>query len=180
MDPVSITAGFLGVLDVALRATSALTKYARDTKTASSDRKALAEETFFLSKLLQRLRDRAQTARHHDTWLADHKEIVGHFEAAYDDLAMTLKLDGATGRIEERTRLRAAYTKAKWSFSKAEVYSLLERVTRLQQYANVLLADDQQSVSLDLVQINITTVMLNPGCLLQHPSRANRSEATGR
>ncbi|KAL8967442.1 MAG: hypothetical protein Q9197_005429 [Variospora fuerteventurae] len=146
MDAVSITAGFLGVLDVALRATSALTKYARDTKTASSDRKALAEETLFLSKLLQRLRDRAQTARHDDTWLADHKEIVGHFEAAYDDLAVTLKLDGVTGRIEERTRLRAAYTKAKWSFSKAEVYSLLERVTRLQQYANVLLADDQHTL----------------------------------
>ncbi|KAL9020272.1 MAG: hypothetical protein Q9185_002452 [Variospora sp. 1 TL-2023] len=146
MDPVSITAGFLGVLDVALRATSALTKYARDTKTASSDRKALAEETLFLSKLLQRLRDRAQTARHDDTWLADHKEIVGYFEAAYDDLAVTLKLDGVTGRIEERTRLRAAYTKAKWSFSKAEVYSLLERVTRLQQYANVLLADDQHTL----------------------------------
>ncbi|KAL8911366.1 MAG: hypothetical protein Q9171_003460 [Xanthocarpia ochracea] len=147
MDPISIAAGFLGVLDVALRATSALFKYARDTKNASSDRKILAEETLLLSKLLHRLRDRAQTARHDDTWLADHKEIVGHFEAAYDDLAMTLKLDGVTGRIKQGSRLRAAYTTAKWSFSKSEVYSLLERVTRLQQHANLLLADDQQSVT---------------------------------
>lgn len=76
-------------------------KYARDTKNASSDRKLLAEETLFLSKLLQRLRDRAQTARHDDTWLADHKDIVGQFEVAYDDLAMTLKLDSVTGTIKE-------------------------------------------------------------------------------
>lgn len=147
MDPISITAGFLGVIDVALRTTSALVKYARDTKNASTDRNMLAEESLFLSKLLQRIRDRAQTSRHDETWLADHKDIVRQFEAAYDDLAMTLKFDEATGRIKEGSRLRAAYTTAKWSFSKSEVYSLLERITRLQQHANILLADDQQSVT---------------------------------
>lgn len=146
MDPISVTAGLVGVIDVALRTTSALVKYARDTKNASSDRKMLAEETLFLSKLLQRLRDRAQTARHDETWLADHKDIVRQFEAAYDDLAMTLKFDTVTRKIKEESRLRAARSMAKWSFSKSEVYSLLERITRLQQYVNVLLADDQQSV----------------------------------
>ncbi|KAI4169534.1 MAG: hypothetical protein LQ343_005614 [Gyalolechia ehrenbergii] len=146
MDPISITAGFLGVIDVALRTTSALVKYARDTKNASTDRNMLAEESLFLSKLLQRIRDRAQTSRHDETWLADHKDIVRQFEAAYDDLAMTLKFDEATGRIKEGSRLRAAYTTAKWSFSKSEVYSLLERITRLQQHANILLADDQHTL----------------------------------
>ena len=146
MDPLSFIASLVGVIDAALRTTSALVKYARDTKNASSDRKTLAEETLLLSKLLQRLRDRAQTARHDETWLADHKDIARQFEAAYDDLAMTLKFDAVTGKIKEESKLRAARTMAKWSFSKSEVYSLLERITRLQQHANVLLADDQQSV----------------------------------
>ncbi|KAL8699530.1 MAG: hypothetical protein Q9201_005958 [Fulgogasparrea decipioides] len=89
MDPFSITASLLCVVDAVLRTTTALAKYARDTKDASSDRKFLAEETLFLSKLLQRLRDRAEKARSDETWLADHKDIVRQFEAAYDDLAMT-------------------------------------------------------------------------------------------
>ena len=146
MDPLSVTANLVRVIDGALRITFALGEYARDTKNASSDRKLLAEETIFLSKLLQRLRDRAQTARHDETWLADHKDIVRQFAAAYDDLAMTLNFDAVTGKIKEESKLRAARTMAKWSFSKSDVYSLLERITRLQQYANVLLADDQRSV----------------------------------
>ncbi|KAL8760997.1 MAG: hypothetical protein Q9184_002849 [Pyrenodesmia sp. 2 TL-2023] len=63
MDPISIAAGFLGTLDVALRTTSALVKYARDTKNAdfATEPKARATMT---------------------PGLADHKEIVRHFEAA--------------------------------------------------------------------------------------------------
>ena len=102
----------------------------------------LAEETLFLSKLLQRLRHRAQTAEHDETWLADHKDIVRQLEAAYDDLAMTLKLNAVTGKIKEESNPRAIRTMAKWSFSKSEVYSLVKRITRLQQHANVLLVDD--------------------------------------
>ena len=168
MDPLSFTAGLVGVIDAALRTTSALVKYARDTKNASPDRKMLAEETLLLSKLLQRLRDRAQTARHDETWLAEHKDIVRQFEAAYDDLAMTLKFDTVTGKIKEESKLRAARTIAKWSFSKSEVYSLLERITRLQQHANVLLADDQQLFS-QFAHCNVLVVLIIRR-LLQHAS----------
>lgn len=166
MDPISIAASLLSVVDVALRTTTALVKYARDTKNASSDRKLLAEETLFLSKLLQRLRDRAEKARSDETWLADHKDIVRQFEAAYDDLAMTLSIDAVTGQVKQESKMRAARTKLTWSFSKSEVYSLLERVTRLQQYANLLLVDDQQLV----IQLffDPALVLLTLGHPLQH------------
>ena len=143
MEPLSAAAGLFGVVDVALRTTSALVQYAREAKHASSDRKLLAEEAAFLSKLLERLRHRARESRHDGVWLDDHKDIVRQFEQAYDDLAMTLKYDVVAGKMKEQSRLQAARTAAKWSFSKSEVYSLLERVTRLQQYANLLLSDDQ-------------------------------------
>lgn len=103
MDPLSITANFVAVINASLRTPSALVQYARDTKNASSDRKLLAEETVSLSKLLQRLRDRAQTKCHDKTWLADHKDIVRQYEAAYDDLAITLKFDTVTGTIKEES-----------------------------------------------------------------------------
>lgn len=154
MDPLSIVgvgANLAGVVEVALRTTAALIKYARDTKYVSSDRKLLAEETEFLSKLLQRLRDRAQSARQDETWLSEHKAIVRQFEAAYDDLAMTLKYDAVTGKIRQESKFQAARSIAKWSFTKSEIYSLLERITRLQQHANMLLSDDQQRVFQSMV-----------------------------
>ena len=144
MDPLSAALSIHSVISIALQTTSALVKYAKDTKHASSDRKMLAEEASFLSKLLERLRDRAQTARQDEAWLNDRKDIIRQFEAAYDDLAMTLKYDAVTGKIREETKLQMARSVVKWSFTKSEVYALLERVTRLQQYASLLLADDQQ------------------------------------
>ncbi|KAL8683685.1 MAG: hypothetical protein Q9186_000319 [Xanthomendoza sp. 1 TL-2023] len=146
MDPLSITASLLSVIDAALRTTSALVKYARDAKNASSDRKLLAEETILLSKILQRLQDRAAKAHSSDTWLADHKDVVRQFQAAYDDLVITLRIDAVTGQIKQESKLKVTRTMLSWSFSKSELYSLLERITRLQQYANLLLVDDQHTL----------------------------------
>ncbi|KAL8689285.1 MAG: hypothetical protein Q9224_004672, partial [Gallowayella concinna] len=126
MDPLSITASLLSVIDAALRTTSALVKYARDAKNASSDRKLLAEETILLSKILQRLQDRAAKAHSSDTWLADHKDVVRQFQAAYDDLVITLRIDAVTGQIKQESKLKVTRTMLTWSFSKSELYSLLE------------------------------------------------------
>lgn len=144
MDPVSAAASIVGIVEVALGTTSTLIKYARETKNASSNRKLLAEEAAFLYRLLERLRQRTRESRYDETWLGDHENIIRQFEEAYDDLATTLKYDVSGGKIKEESRFRSARTVAKWPFTKSEVYSLLERVTRLQQYANLLLVDDQQ------------------------------------
>ncbi|KAL8796216.1 MAG: hypothetical protein Q9182_007404 [Xanthomendoza sp. 2 TL-2023] len=126
MDPLSITASLLAVVDAALQTTSALAKYARDTKNMSSDRNLLAEETLLLSKILQRLQDRATKACSGDTWLADHEDILRQFKAAYDDLVSALKIDAVTGQIKQENKLQVARTILTWSFSKSEIHSLLE------------------------------------------------------
>ena len=143
MDPLSAAAALISVVDVAVRVTTALVGYAKDSKNASTDRKLLAEEAQILCKLLERLRVRAQKGGRDDNWLDDHKAIVGQFEAAYIDLATALKVDTATGKIKEESRFKTIRSSARWSFTKSEVYSLLERITRLQQYANMLLSNDQ-------------------------------------
>lgn len=105
MEPLGVTARLAGVVDLALRTTPALIIYARDTKHASSDRKLLGEETLFLSKLLHRLRDRAQAVRHDEARVDDHEDIVRLFEAAHDDLAMTLKYDAVSGKVSQENKL---------------------------------------------------------------------------
>lgn len=57
MDPISVVASVLGITDVALRTTSALINYARDTQNSTADRELLAEEATTLQTLLQQLQD---------------------------------------------------------------------------------------------------------------------------
>ncbi|KAL8636119.1 MAG: hypothetical protein Q9228_006451 [Teloschistes exilis] len=143
MDPLSVAVSFLSVIDRVLRTITALAKYARDTDNAPSDGKLLAGELILLSILLHRLRDRVENAHFNQTWLADRKDIVRHFEAVYDDLAMTLRIDTATGQIKQENKWNPARTMFLWSFSKSERYLLLEHIARLQRHACLLLVNDQ-------------------------------------
>jgi hypothetical protein len=131
------------VVECSLRATSALHEYTSNTRNASNDRKLLVEETSSLSHTLKKLRIRAVNARSDDQWLERRTDLVRQLSRAYDDLATTLNVDTSAGRLKSESRSRAVWNVAKWSFTKAETYSLLERVTRLQLYANTLLLDEQ-------------------------------------
>jgi hypothetical protein len=146
MEPISLAATVVSLTDVALRTSSALIKYSKDAKHASRDRKLLAEEASFLSKLLERLRERASASDQESTWAEGHRDIVGQFAAAYQDLVDLLNFDISTGKPKDETRFRSLCTSAKWSFSKSEVYDILQRITRLQQYTNVLLLDKQHDI----------------------------------
>lgn len=148
MDPFSAAAAVVGLADVALRTASALIEYTNNTQNASLDRKLLAEETYSLSKMLERLRTHLQNPDFDDKWLEERKDLVRQFARAYDELAASLNFDAFTGQLKQESRLKAIRTLSKWSFTKSEVYSLLERVTRLQQYLNMLLLEEQQSVQL--------------------------------
>ena len=147
MDPLSAIASVINVLDVALRTTSALVKNANDARSASIERRVLAEEAACLLIILQRLQDRARGKALDLGWLNGRNDLVQQFRRAYDDLAAALNLDVTTGQSKREGRFKAFRTVAKWSFSKSEVYALIERVTRLQQYANMILLNDQMRVS---------------------------------
>ena len=145
MEAIGAAATILQVADVALRTTYALIEYTRDTKNASSDRKALAEEVQSLSGLLERLRARAETSHPDDKWLEQRTGLVQQFARAYDDLSTTLKINVDTKQPEQESRVKTMQIIAAWSFTKSEVYSMLERITRLQLYANTLLFDEQST-----------------------------------
>ncbi|SLM37659.1 Ankyrin repeat-containing domain [Lasallia pustulata] len=96
--------------------------------------------------MLERLRSRLQSPAFDDKWLEQRKDIVRQFARAYDELAASLNFDVSTGQLKQESRLKAVRTLSKWSFAKSEVYSLLEKITRLQQYANTLLLEEQHSL----------------------------------
>ena len=68
---------------------------------------------------------------------------LSQLQQAYGDLAKILKIDVAVGTLKKEDRLHSFLIAAKWPFSKTDVYSILERVSRLQQYVNAILLADQ-------------------------------------
>jgi hypothetical protein len=141
MDAFGTVASVFGTLEIALRATSAPIKYTHDVKTASIEKQMLADETASLLQILERLQIHMKDARFDSSWLESRQEIVRQFQMACNDLSSSLKVNLGTGKLNRASKLLSA---AKWAFSKSEVYSLLKRVTRLQQYANTLLVTDQR------------------------------------
>lgn len=146
MDPFSAAVTVVQILDVALRATSALIEYSRNTRNASKDRRMLAEEARALFKYLERLHVRAGNTHTSDQWLEERTELTRQFARAYEDLAAILKIDTDTGHLKQESRTKAIQTIATWSFTKSEVFSVLERISRLQLYANTLLLHEQNAL----------------------------------
>ena len=146
MDPLTAVgsiSALVSLLDFALRTAVVLVEYTRNTEHAGADRQILAEETVSLSKLLSRLQARLKSPTTDQSWIDQRVDLLRQFARAYVDLAASLNFDVSTGSFKAESRFKSIKTIAKWSFTKNEVYSILERITRLQQYANTLMIDEQ-------------------------------------
>ena len=146
MEPLSAASSLLTIVELSLRATSALVKYASDTQNASAERKLLADEANTLSGRLERRREKSIGSGEDDQWLERRVDLTRQFSGAYDELAKAMKIDASTGKIKSESRAKAVWTLTKWSFTKSEVYALLDRVTRMQTYANTLLLEEQHEM----------------------------------
>jgi hypothetical protein len=145
MDPISAASAFVSLADIVFRTTSNLVEYTRTAAHASAERKALLEESLSLLAILDKLRKRHATTAGEE-WLEANHSIIVQFRSAFDELANLLHFDPLTGQPKQQSRLRMAASAAKWPFSKVEVYSAIERITRMQQHAVSLLVDDQYSM----------------------------------
>jgi len=144
MEVLGTAANVLSIVDLALRSTSTLFKYAHDASNSFVDRQLLTGEVSLLHETLKELRSRITSPVSDTTWIQQRQTLLEQFKKAHDELAALLKL-GGTGELPEKEgRLQALRTAAKWPFSKPTVYSILERVSRLQQYGNTLLLSDQR------------------------------------
>ena len=76
MDPLSVIASVISVLNVALRTTSALVKYADNVRGAFTERRVLAKEAACLLIILQRLQDCARGKALDLDWLHSRNDLV--------------------------------------------------------------------------------------------------------
>jgi len=75
-----VAANVLAVVEITLRATSALVEYASNTRDASADRRLLANESRILIRLLERLQKRTSIADPAvQEWLEERQDLPRQF-----------------------------------------------------------------------------------------------------
>lgn len=151
MEAIGSAAAVIQLVELTLRVTTALVQYTRGVNNASSDRESLANEALVLEQILKRLSARLSDPRLDPAWIEQRQEILEQFRKTCADLVKKLERYQLPEESEKGSRLKAIKLAAKWPFSKPEVYALLERVTRIQQYANTLLVADQRYLHLSMM-----------------------------
>ncbi|KAL4804848.1 hypothetical protein BDV18DRAFT_161941 [Aspergillus unguis] len=144
MDPINI----LSAADIAFRVLTGVIAYLQDAKNASGERVLLEKEASSLLILLGTVRDRARSGSlgPKSTTQTQQEALAQQFKVACDDLAASIGFDPSTAALKQEGRLRELRTAAKWFFTKKDVYTILERISRIEQHANSLLLASQSDL----------------------------------
>lgn len=135
MDPLSMTAGIIAVLEL----TATVINYLNSVKDAPKDRATCATEASNVYNLLINLRYRLDGATTHDPWftavrgLAIENGPLDQFKTALEQLMSRLApADGLKGFGQALT----------WKFHKTEVENILSRIERLKVLTQIALEMD--------------------------------------
>lgn len=137
MDPLSVTASIIAVLQL----TSTVTSYLHDTRNATAEQAKVAVEAANLYSLLIALRFRVETAQSNDPWF-NHVKLLAvsngpleQFKEALESLVKELQPSENRARDHIKSALR-------WTFTKKEVENALRRIERLKSLINCALTND--------------------------------------
>jgi hypothetical protein len=135
MDPISLTASIIGVLQL----TSALTSYINDARNTTAEQAKVAVEAGNLHGLLTTLRFRVEEARSDDPWF-DQVKLLGIENGPLDQLKDILKIMlNELPLSRKRDQIKSALL---WKFTKKEVENALARMERLKSLINCALTND--------------------------------------
>ncbi|KIX05451.1 uncharacterized protein Z518_06323 [Rhinocladiella mackenziei CBS 650.93] len=140
MDPLSMTASIIAILQL----TSALTSYINDAKNATKEQAQLAIEASNLYGLLTALRFRVEEARYNDPWFNQVK-LLGTENGPLDqfkDVLETIVKQLPSSR--KRDQVKSILL---WKLSKKEVENTLSRIERLKSLINCALTNDLTTLS---------------------------------
>lgn len=135
MDPLSVTAGIIAVLQL----TTTLTKYITDAHAATKEQALVAIEASNLYGLLTSLRLRVAVERHDDPWLGQVKTLAAENGTSRSVQEHVTKGGGPLPSSRRRDRIRSALT---WTFTKTEVDQLLGQIERMKTLINCALTKD--------------------------------------
>jgi hypothetical protein len=148
MDPLSITASVITVLQLSAKVLS----YLADVKCASKDRETCELEISNLYSLLIKLRSRLEEGSSGESWYTAVRALgiehgpLDQFKQALEQLQAKITGKGKSQKIRDALI---------WKFSKEEVRNILDRIERLKTLVNIALQQDSWLVS---NQQNVKTI----------------------
>ncbi|KAI9792977.1 MAG: hypothetical protein M1816_001299 [Peltula sp. TS41687] len=172
MDPLSLSAGIIALLQL----TATVTSYLNNVKDASKDRAKCAIEASNVYSLLTNLRYRLEGATSEDPWfiavrgLSIENGPLDQYKAALEQLMSKL------APADKLRRMGEALT---WKFNKSEVEAILQRIERLKVLTQIALEMDHfklsQAIKSDTTNIKEGITELREGVNFLHQSYDNQS-----
>ena len=135
MDPLSMTAGIVALLQL----TTTLTSYINDLRQATKEQAAVAIEASNLYCLLTSLRFRVEAAHSDDPWLSQVK-MLGVTNGPLDQFRS--KLQKVVDHIPSSRRRDRIKLAVMWTLTKAEVDKLLGQIERMKTFINCAMTND--------------------------------------
>jgi hypothetical protein len=135
MDPLSMTAGIIAVLQL----TSTLTSYINEARNATAEQANVAVEASNLYGLLTTLRFRVEAGRWDDQWFNQVK-LLGIENGPLDQFKDILEtMVDKLSSSRKRDQIKSALL---WKFTKREVENALARMERLKSLISCALTND--------------------------------------
>lgn len=135
MDPLSMTASIIAILQL----TTTLTSYINDVRHATKEQAKVVVEATNLYGLLTSLRFRIEEARSDDSWF-NQVRLLGTRDGPLDQFKDTLeRMVRQISSSRKRDQVKSALT---WKFTKSEVEDALKRIERLKSLVNCALTED--------------------------------------
>jgi hypothetical protein len=135
MDPLSVTASVIAVLQL----TSKVVSYLNDVKNAPKDCRKCAIEAANLCNLLTNLRFHLDDANKGDRWFTNVRALavengpLDQYKQALEQLLSRVTRQDGMARVKQQLL---------WKFSKVEVEGILQRMERLKSLVSVALELD--------------------------------------
>ena len=173
MDPLSLTASIVAVLQM----TGKLLSYLNDVGNTTKDQAQLAVEASNIYGLLTTLRLRVEQSNAHDPWFSAVHDLGrenGPLDQAKEALErLVLKLEPCQGMQRLGKQLL-------WKFEKSEMRDILDKIERIKSLVNVALTDDlfalSQAMSKDLSVMGKELSVVSEGVIALHDGQQTISE----
>ena len=173
MDPLSLTASIVAVLQM----TGKLLSYLNHVRNTTKDQAQLAVEVSNIYGLLTTLRFRVEQSNTHDPWFSAVHEL-GRENGPLDQVKealerLMLKLEPCQGMQRLGKQLI-------WKFEKLEMRDILDKIERIKSLVNIALTDDlftlSQAMSKDLSVMGKEVSVVSEGVVALHDGQQMISE----
>ena len=173
MDPLSLTASIIAVLQL----TGKLLSYLNDVRNATKDQAQLAVEASSIYSLLISLRFRVEQSNAHDPWFTAVRNL-GTENGPLDRVREAL--ERMVSKAEPRQGIKGLGKQLMWKFEKSEMGDILDSIERIKTLVNIALTGDlftlTQAMNKEISAIGKEVSGINEGVIALHDGQQQIAE----